>query len=81
MQTDPLQIMEVRRERDDGDENGYGVCLCYQLPNIHKFLQSQSIVQVLTIITMAALAFHALLNWLLITKPNQGLVGAAIALL
>ncbi|KAK1549202.1 hypothetical protein Q3G72_007167 [Acer saccharum] len=48
---------------------------------IHKFLPSQSIVQVLTIITMAALAFHALLNWLLITKPNQGLVGAAMALL
>ncbi|KAL5855763.1 hypothetical protein ACOSQ4_005565 [Xanthoceras sorbifolium] len=46
---------------------------------IQKFLQSQSRVWVMTMISMAALAFHALLNWILITKLNQGLVGAAIA--
>ncbi|KAK2665257.1 hypothetical protein Ddye_003831 [Dipteronia dyeriana] len=46
---------------------------------IQKFLQSQSKVWVLTMISVSALAFHALLNWILITKLNQGLVGAAIA--
>ncbi|KAK4847266.1 hypothetical protein QYF36_000193 [Acer negundo] len=46
---------------------------------IQKFLQSQNKVWVLTMISMSTLAFHALLNWILITKLNQGLVGAAIA--
>ncbi|XP_010243274.1 PREDICTED: protein DETOXIFICATION 33 isoform X1 [Nelumbo nucifera] len=44
-----------------------------------KFLQSQSKVWVMTIISGAVLAFHALLNWILVTKLGHGLAGAAIA--
>ncbi|KAK4775144.1 hypothetical protein SAY86_010079 [Trapa natans] len=46
---------------------------------IQKFLQSQSKVWVMTFISIAALAFHGGLNWLLITRFNHGLFGAAMA--
>ncbi|XP_015574571.1 protein DETOXIFICATION 33 isoform X2 [Ricinus communis] len=46
---------------------------------IQKFLQAQSRVWVMTIISVIALAFHVLLNWLLVTKLDHGLLGAAIA--
>ncbi|KDO51435.1 hypothetical protein CISIN_1g010173mg [Citrus sinensis] len=46
---------------------------------IQKFLQSQSRVWVMTMISMAALIFHVFLNWILVAKLNYGIVGAAIA--
>uniref|UniRef100_A0A2C9UH35 Protein DETOXIFICATION n=2 Tax=Manihot esculenta TaxID=3983 RepID=A0A2C9UH35_MANES len=46
---------------------------------IQKFLQAQSRVWIMTIISIVALAFHVLLNWVLVTKLNHGLLGAAIA--
>ncbi|XP_057996976.1 protein DETOXIFICATION 33 isoform X2 [Hevea brasiliensis] len=46
---------------------------------IQKFLQAQSRVWIMTIISIAALAFHVLLNWVLVTKLDHGLLGAAIA--
>ncbi|XP_021595811.1 protein DETOXIFICATION 33 isoform X1 [Manihot esculenta] len=46
---------------------------------IQKFLQAQSRVWVMTIISVVALAFHVLLNWVLVTKLDHGLAGAAIA--
>ncbi|GAV67111.1 MatE domain-containing protein, partial [Cephalotus follicularis] len=46
---------------------------------IQKFLQSQSRVWFMAIISIVALAIHVLLNWVLVTKLNQGLLGAAIA--
>lgn len=46
---------------------------------IQKFLQSQIKVWVMTIIAMATLGIHALLNWILITKLGHGLFGAAMA--
>ncbi|KAK8963738.1 Protein TRANSPARENT TESTA 12 [Platanthera guangdongensis] len=46
---------------------------------IQKFLQSQSKVWVMTMISGVALAVHILLNWLFVTKLRQGLAGAAIA--
>lgn len=46
---------------------------------IQKFFQSQSRVWVMTIISIASLALHVLLNWILVIKFGQGLLGAAIA--
>ncbi|OAY25486.1 protein DETOXIFICATION 33 isoform X2 [Manihot esculenta] len=46
---------------------------------IQKFLQAQSRVWIMTIISIAALAIHVLLNWVLVTKLDHGLVGAAVA--
>lgn len=46
---------------------------------VQKFLQSQSKVWVMTLISIAALALHAGLNWLLITRFHHGLFGAAMA--
>ncbi|XP_050209908.1 protein DETOXIFICATION 33-like [Mercurialis annua] len=46
---------------------------------VQKFLQAQSRVWVMTMISIVALAFHVLLNWLLILKLEHGLLGAAIA--
>ncbi|KAL1554225.1 protein DETOXIFICATION 33-like isoform X1 [Salvia divinorum] len=46
---------------------------------VQKFLQAQSKIWVMTVISVAALGFHAVLNWVLITKLEKGLVGAAIA--
>ncbi|CAA3006161.1 DETOXIFICATION 33-like [Olea europaea subsp. europaea] len=46
---------------------------------VQKFLQSQSKIWVMTIISVVVLAFHVLLNWILVTKLGTGLLGAAIA--
>lgn len=46
---------------------------------VQKFLQSQSKVWVMTIISLMALALHGLLNWVLLSKLQYGLKGAAIA--
>ncbi|XP_057964235.1 protein DETOXIFICATION 33-like isoform X2 [Malania oleifera] len=46
---------------------------------IQKFLQAQSKIWVMTIISVVALGFHVLLNWVLVTKLGHGLAGAAIA--
>ncbi|XP_020534211.1 protein DETOXIFICATION 33 isoform X2 [Jatropha curcas] len=46
---------------------------------IQKFLQAQSKVWVMTIISIFSLLFHVLLNWVLVTKMERGLLGAAIA--
>lgn len=46
---------------------------------IQKFLQSQSKVWFMTIVSIATLGIHALLNWVLVTKLGHGLLGAAIA--
>lgn len=46
---------------------------------IQKFLQSQSKVWVMTIISLVALALHCLLNWVFLPKLQYGLLGAAIA--
>ncbi|KAF8405160.1 hypothetical protein HHK36_010059 [Tetracentron sinense] len=46
---------------------------------IQKFFQSQSRVWVMAMISVVALPFHILLNWVLVTKLEYGLGGAAIA--
>ena len=46
---------------------------------IQRFLQSQSKVWVMTIISVVGLACHVLLNWALVTKLHLGLLGAAMA--
>ncbi|KAL2477191.1 MATE efflux family protein [Forsythia ovata] len=46
---------------------------------LQKFLQAQSKIWVMTIISLVVLAFHVLLNWILVTKLGKGLLGAAIA--
>ncbi|KAK6946199.1 Multi antimicrobial extrusion protein [Dillenia turbinata] len=46
---------------------------------IQKFLQSQSKVWVMTIISVIALAIHVVLNWVLVTFLGDGLLGAAMA--
>ncbi|KAI3873627.1 hypothetical protein MKW92_037819 [Papaver armeniacum] len=45
---------------------------------VQKFLQSQGKVWVMTIISMVVLAFHALMNWVVVVKLGYGLLGAAI---
>ncbi|KAA8536136.1 hypothetical protein F0562_028614 [Nyssa sinensis] len=46
---------------------------------IQKFLQAQSKIWVMTMVSIVALGIHVLLNWVLVTKLGHGLVGAAIA--
>ncbi|KAL6963903.1 hypothetical protein U1Q18_034910 [Sarracenia purpurea var. burkii] len=46
---------------------------------IQKFLQSQSKVWVMTIVSTVSLGIHVLLNWILITRFGHGLLGAAMA--
>ncbi|KAK3023020.1 hypothetical protein RJ639_045014 [Escallonia herrerae] len=46
---------------------------------IQKFLQAQSKIWVMTIISVVVLAFHVLLSWVLVTKLRYGLLGAAMA--
>lgn len=46
---------------------------------IQKFLQSQSRVWVMTLISMATLLLHVLLTWIFVTKLNHGIIGAAMA--
>ncbi|KAJ4966110.1 hypothetical protein NE237_017959 [Protea cynaroides] len=52
--------------------------LAFNFP-IQKFFQSQGRVWVMTMISMVALVFHILLNWVLVTKLGHGMAGAAIA--
>ncbi|KAL3621212.1 hypothetical protein CASFOL_036124 [Castilleja foliolosa] len=46
---------------------------------IQKFLQAQSKIWVMTIISIVVLAFHVLLNWIFVVRLDKGLLGAAIA--
>lgn len=46
---------------------------------IQKFLQSQSRVWVMTIISVAVLGIHVFLNWIFVIKFEHKLLGAAIA--
>ncbi|XP_057811355.1 protein DETOXIFICATION 33-like [Salvia miltiorrhiza] len=46
---------------------------------VQKFLQAQSKIWVMTVISVAVLGFHVVLNWILITKLDKGLAGAAVA--
>uniref|UniRef100_A0A7C9DQN8 Protein DETOXIFICATION n=1 Tax=Opuntia streptacantha TaxID=393608 RepID=A0A7C9DQN8_OPUST len=46
---------------------------------MHKFLQAQSKVWVMTIISMVVVGLHVFLNWLLVIWIDHGLLRAAIA--
>lgn len=46
---------------------------------VQKFLQAQSRIWVMTILSLLALAFHCLLCWIFVIKLEKGLLGAAIA--
>lgn len=46
---------------------------------VQKFLQAQSKIWVMTVINVAIVVFHILLNWVLVTKLGHGLLGAAMA--
>lgn len=46
---------------------------------VQKFLQAQSKIWVMTIISVFVLGFHVFLNWILVIKLKKGLLGAAIA--
>ncbi|XP_060192442.1 protein DETOXIFICATION 29-like isoform X1 [Lycium barbarum] len=46
---------------------------------MQKFLQSQSKVWFMAIISMRGLAIHVLLNWILVLKAGHGIFSAAIA--
>ncbi|KAL3538939.1 hypothetical protein ACH5RR_002305 [Cinchona calisaya] len=46
---------------------------------IQKFLQAQSKIWVMTIISVVMLGVHVLLNWIFVTILGHGLLGAAIA--
>ncbi|KAK6916529.1 Multi antimicrobial extrusion protein [Dillenia turbinata] len=46
---------------------------------IQKFLQSQSKVWIMTIISVVALAIHVVLNWVLVILLREGMLGAAMA--
>ncbi|XP_059638719.1 protein DETOXIFICATION 33-like [Cornus florida] len=46
---------------------------------VQKFLQAQSKVWVMTIISLVALGIQVFLNWVLVTKFGLGMIGAAIA--
>ncbi|KAL0422713.1 UNVERIFIED_CONTAM: protein DETOXIFICATION 33 [Sesamum latifolium] len=46
---------------------------------VQKFLQAQSRIWVMTTISIVALGFHVLLNWIVVIKLEKGLLGAAIA--
>lgn len=45
---------------------------------MQKFLQSQSKVWMMAVISAVALAIHALLNWVFVARLGYGLVGAAV---
>ncbi|GLT44537.1 hypothetical protein SLA2020_184250 [Shorea laevis] len=45
-----------------------------------KFLQAQSKIMAMAVISVAALVLHALFSWLLMLKLDWGLVGAAVVL-
>ncbi|KAF9626249.1 hypothetical protein IFM89_031641 [Coptis chinensis] len=47
---------------------------------IAKFLQAQSKMMVMAVISFAALVFHTFFSWLLMLKLGWGLVGAAVVL-
>ncbi|KAF3780117.1 hypothetical protein EJ110_NYTH29523 [Nymphaea thermarum] len=47
---------------------------------IAKFLQAQSMVMVMALISLVALVLHTFFSWLLIIKLGWGLVGAAVVL-
>ncbi|RAL49363.1 hypothetical protein DM860_012796 [Cuscuta australis] len=46
---------------------------------MQKFLQSQTKVWVIALVSLATLALHSLLTWALVMKLGHGLLGAAIA--
>ncbi|GER50397.1 MATE efflux family protein [Striga asiatica] len=46
---------------------------------VQKFLQAQSKIWVMTIISVLVLGFHVLLNWVLVVRLDKGLFGAALA--
>ncbi|CDO97089.1 unnamed protein product [Coffea canephora] len=46
---------------------------------IQKFLQAQSKIWVMTIISLVMLGIHVLLNWIFVTMLGHGLLGAAVA--
>uniref|UniRef100_A0A3Q7ET76 Multidrug and toxic compound extrusion protein n=1 Tax=Solanum lycopersicum TaxID=4081 RepID=A0A3Q7ET76_SOLLC len=46
---------------------------------VQKFLQAQSKIWVMTVINIVILVFHIVLNWVLVTKFEHGLLGAAMA--
>ncbi|KAE8662277.1 Cytochrome c bioproteinsis protein family isoform 1 [Hibiscus syriacus] len=46
---------------------------------IQRFLQAQTKVWVMTVISVVSLGCHVLLNWALVTKLELGLLGAAMA--
>ncbi|KAM0858930.1 hypothetical protein ACQ4PT_047526 [Festuca glaucescens] len=47
---------------------------------IQKFLQAQSKVMAMAVVSAAALAFHVALSWFLVVPMRMGLVGLAVAL-
>lgn len=83
--TSPI-LKVLRQDKDISDLAGkYSVWVIPQLfayalnfP-IQKFLQSQSKIWVMTILSIASLAISVLLNWALVTKLGLGLLGAAMA--
>ncbi|XP_047956442.1 protein DETOXIFICATION 33-like isoform X1 [Salvia hispanica] len=46
---------------------------------VQKFLQAQSRIWVMTVISMFGLGFHVVLNWIFVTWLEKGLLGAAMA--
>ncbi|XP_051137111.1 protein DETOXIFICATION 33-like isoform X2 [Andrographis paniculata] len=46
---------------------------------VQKFLQAQSKIWVMTIISIVGLGFHVILNWIVVVKFEKGLLGAAMA--
>ncbi|KAL3538938.1 hypothetical protein ACH5RR_002304 [Cinchona calisaya] len=80
-------ILKVARQNKDISElaGKYALWVIPQLFTyalnfpIQKFLQSQSKVWFMTIVSIASLALHVMLNWILVIKLNKGLLGAAMA--
>ncbi|KAL3515210.1 hypothetical protein ACH5RR_022112 [Cinchona calisaya] len=80
-------ILKVLRQDKDISELGgkYSVLVLPQLfayalnfP-MQKFLQSQSKIWVMTLMSIASMAISLLLNWVLVSKLGQGLLGVAMA--
>ncbi|GFQ03819.1 cytochrome c biogenesis protein ccs1 chloroplastic [Phtheirospermum japonicum] len=46
---------------------------------VQKFLQAQSKIWVMTIISIVVLGFHVFLNWIFVVRLDKGMFGAAIA--
>ncbi|KAM7464660.1 hypothetical protein LguiA_032781 [Lonicera macranthoides] len=66
-----------------------GILAVYMIPQlfayamnfpIQKFLQAQSKIMVMALISAGALAVHSLLSWLVMLKVGWGLVGGAVVL-